>query len=99
MVALRSELAGACPPISNRSFYEYFLNSLPRSLDLLVALYDSLCNRFSKYEMRIKPAGVRDGKTSEASGSSMALSSQKSEVIKGEMEGEILPAMDGGSKG
>ena len=60
MVTLRSEMAGL--PISNRSFYEYFLNSLPHSLDLLVALYDSLCNRFSKYEMRMKPADVRDGK-------------------------------------
>ena len=49
MAALRFELAGAGLPISNRSFYEYFLHSphppLPRSV---------------QYEMRIKLADVRE---------------------------------------
>jgi len=84
MVALRSELAGAGYSISDQSFYEQFMDSLPRSMDMFVALYDDVsadvdafCNKFTRYEMRIKLADIRDGKEGEASGSSMALASQQ----------------------
>ena len=52
---------------------------------MLVALYtdpsanvDTLCDRFMQYGMRLNVADIREGKTSDASGSTMDLSSQSS---------------------
>ena len=54
MFGLQSELAAARLSISDQQFYEYFIDSLPRSLDTFVTMYDnptanidSLCDRFS----------------------------------------------------
>ena len=91
MVALQSKMAAAGGPISDQQFYKHFLDSLPQSLDMFVTLYtdpsaniDSLCDRFTQYKMRLKVANICEGKTGDASGSAMALSSQSSLSTKGE---------------
>ena len=59
MVDLRSQLLSAGVRLDDENFYEYFTNSLPRSLDFFISLYDDddygvdrLCSKFAKYEMR-----------------------------------------------
>jgi len=94
MVALRSELAAAGYTISDDSFYEHFLDSLPRSMSVFVALYDHastdvdvLCSKFTRYEMRVMLADIREGKASDPSGSSMALASLQPSTSKGKGKG------------
>jgi len=69
--------------IDDQSFFEYFTNSLPSSLDLFITLYednsynvDLLCDRFAKHEMRRKLADAKDGKAGGTSDSSLALFGQ-----------------------
>ena len=70
-------------------------SSLRRSLDMFVALYndpsaniDSLCDRFTQYEVRPKVADIREGKMGDASGSAIALSSRSSSSTKGKGKGK-----------
>jgi gag-polypeptide of LTR copia-type len=69
MVDIRTELADTGMIINDQSFYEYFTNSLPPSLNLFITLYDDstydiglLCDKFSKYKMRRKLAAAKEGK-------------------------------------
>ena len=48
---------------------------------------DALCGKFTRYEMRVKLADIRDGKASDPSGSSMALASQQPSSSKGKGKG------------
>ena len=95
MVGLRIQLADAGKPIPDDSFYSYFVESLPSSLDLLVTLYenpthdvDLLCDKIAKYEMRLKLRAVKSGKAQAAEGS-VALSGQqmtdKEKIKKGDL--------------
>jgi len=84
MIDLRIQLADAGMILSDQAFYSYFIESLPPSLDLFVTLYedtnhdvDFLCDKFAKYEMRLKLRAAKSGKD-EASGSgSVALFGQQ----------------------
>ena len=58
MVDLHIQLTDTSKPITNKSFFSYFIESLPCSLDLFISLYDNsthdvdlLCSKFAKYEM------------------------------------------------
>ena len=58
MVNLCIQLADTSKPITDKSFFSYFIESLPHSLDLFISLYDNsthnvnlLCSKFTKYEM------------------------------------------------
>ena len=89
MVDIRTELADAGMMISDQSFYEYFTNSLPSSLDLFITLYDDstydinlLCNKFAKYEMRCKLAAAKAGRTDASSDGSLAMFGQASSSKK-----------------
>jgi hypothetical protein len=84
MVDIRTQLKGAGLPLSDQTFYSYFVNSLPCSCALFVTLYDDttynverLCDRFTAYEMRCKLADMTDGMAGSSSGSALALSSQQ----------------------
>lgn len=75
MVGLRIQLVDAGTPLSDDSFYSYFLGSLPSSLDLLVTLYDNpthdvdlLCDKIAKYEMRLKLRAMKSRKAQAAEG-------------------------------
>ena len=76
MVDLRVQLADAGRPLSDDSFYSYFIDSLPSSLDLLVTLYENpthdvglLCDKIAEYEMRQKLRAMKSGKAQAAEGS------------------------------
>ena len=58
MVDLHIQLADTGKPITDKSFFSYFIESLPHSLDLFISLYDDsthdvdlLCSKFTKYKM------------------------------------------------
>ena len=95
MVGLRSEMAAAGLPISDQQFYEHFLDSLPRALDAFVTMYDdpsanvdSLCDRLTRYEMRLKVANIRDGKVAGSLGSATAFYSQSASSTKDKGKGK-----------
>ena len=90
MVALRSKMAAAGLSITDNQFYKHFLDSLPWKLDFFVTMYNdpqanvnTLCDRFTKYKMRLKVASICEGKMGEASGSDMALTGQSASSTKG----------------
>ena len=70
MVNLRTELADTGMVINDHTFFSYFTSSLPRSLDLFITLYDDgrshdinvICDRFARYEMRLKLDDTRIAK-------------------------------------
>jgi len=87
MFDLHTELAGTGMVIDDQSFFEYFTNSLPSSLDLFITLYednsydvDLLCDRFAKYEMRRKLADAKDGKAGGTLDGSPALFGQSASL-------------------
>ena len=95
MFGLRSELAAAGLSISDQQFYEYFIDSLPQSLDTFVTMYDdptanvdSLCDRFSRYEMRLRVASIRNGKAEGSSGGVTAFHSQPATSTKDKGKGK-----------
>ena len=58
MVDLCIPLANTSKPITNESFFSYFIESLPCSLNLFISLHDDsthnvnlLCSKFAKYKM------------------------------------------------
>ena len=58
MVNLHIQLTNTGKPITDKSFFSYFIESLPCSLNLFISLYDNsthnvdlLCSKFTKYEM------------------------------------------------
>jgi transposase InsO family protein len=84
MVELRCQLADAGMQLSDQSFLSHFIESLPPSLDLFVALYedsnhdvDFLCDKFAKYENRLKLRALKTGKADVESSSSVAMFGQK----------------------
>jgi hypothetical protein len=85
MVDLRSQLLGAGTKLDDETFYEHFTNSLPRSLDLFISIYEDdtydverLCNKFAKYEMRCVHANLTEGKDVGTSDGSVAMFGQTS---------------------
>jgi len=93
MVALRAELNNAGMTIDDATFYGYFTNSLPASLDLFITLYDDstndvdrLCDRFAQYEMQRRLADITTGKAGgslDPANGSLALFSQQAMSSKG----------------
>jgi hypothetical protein len=84
MVDLRSQLADAGMQLSDQSFLSHFIESLPPSLDLFVALYedsnhdvDFLCDKFVKYEMWLKLCAAKSRKADAESSSSVAMFGQQ----------------------
>ena len=82
MVDLRSQLPSAGVRLD---FYEHFTNSLPRSLDLFISLYDDgdygvdrPCSKFAKYEVRRMLADIVDDKDVGTSDGSVAMFGQAS---------------------
>ena len=95
MVGLRSKMAATGLPISDQQFYEHFLDSPPRALDVFVTMYDdpsanvnSLCDRFMRYEMRLKVTNIRDGKTAGSSGRTTVFHSQPASSTKDRGKGK-----------
>jgi hypothetical protein len=91
MVDLRLQLADANRVLTDESFYSYFIESLPPSLDLFVTLYedtnndvDFLCDKFAKYEMRLKLRATKSGNTEADTGSVAMFGQQTSEKKKKE---------------
>jgi Zinc knuckle len=91
MVDIRTELAETGMIINDQSFYEYFTNSLPPSLDLFITLCDDstydidlLCDKSSKNEMRHKLAAAKEGKADATSDVSLAMFGQASSPKKNE---------------
>lgn len=73
MTNLRIQLADAGHLLSDDSFYSYFVESLPESLDLFVILcedsthdVDLLCDKIARYEMRQKLRAATSGKAEAA---------------------------------
>ena len=86
MVNLRTELADTGMVINDHTFFLYFTSSLPRSLDLFVTLYDDgrshdvnvICDRFARYEMRLKLDDTRIAKNDGVPDTPVAMFSQAS---------------------
>ena len=86
MVNLQIQLADAGLLLSDQSFYSHFVHSLPKSLDMFIALYedtnydiDFLCAKFAKYEMWLKlheDMLKKDSKSGETAEGSIALFGQ-----------------------
>jgi transposase InsO family protein len=95
MVNLRLQLADANRVLTDKSFYSYFIESLPTSLDLFVALYkdpnndvDFLCDKFAKYEMWTKLRAAKSGKTEAADTGSVVMFSQQTSNKKKKEKGK-----------
>jgi len=80
MVDLRIQLADAGRTVEDDSFYAYFVDSLPNTLDLFITLYkddtydvELLCDTFAEYEMRKQTRAEKSGKTEAAAGGLMSL--------------------------
>ena len=88
MVNLQIQLADAGLSLSDQSFYSHFVRSLPKSLNMFIALYedmnydvDFLCAKFTKYEMWLKlhkDMSKKDSKSRGTAEGSIALFGQSS---------------------
>jgi len=93
MVNLRTQLADAGMILTDQSFHSHFIESLPPSLDIFISLYedvnydvDFLCNKFAKYEMRLKLRAAKAGKAEAISEGSVALFGQQPAADKKKMK-------------
>ena len=58
MVGLRTQIAQTGKKMSDETFFDYFTDSLPTSVDVFITMYedqtynvDHLCEKFTKYEL------------------------------------------------
>ena len=104
MVGLRTQLSDAGMSITDQSFYAYFTESFPDDLDPFISLYKDnthnvnlLCDKFSKYEMRLANRAQKRARRIGVSTEVVALASQqtaeKDEARKGKEKRDLSDVM------
>ena len=91
MVGLRTQIAQTGRKMPDENFFDYFVASLPKSLDVFISVYedttfdvDLLCTKFSRYELHQQARDVVDGK---ADDSAIALFGQQAGSGSGSRRG------------